>query len=355
LEDAHTMSATQTPTPAPSAEDAFAAAVQDLAAGMHAPEGAPPAAETPAAPPETPPAPAEGDRGTPPTPPAEEIKPPAPDWEARISELERKHENDRRADIARLNAERQRAETAERERDEATQRSAEEIDQLWANARDEARRAGNEEQANVFDGQLKLRQLERRERTLEDREGRVRQTEQVAGQTLARQDFVNMLADTPRVMAGAVPELLKDLTAEFPDLDPALLEQQAQRFLARPAIKQRMGETPAIPTRVYPPGQFHPREVAALVAHGLAAPTQDGGLAVYNPLFTTLFTDLQDHTRERAGELRDAKAAQAAAARDTLAPKVAMEGGGAGGAAPRAIKVMDDVTADDWRAALDRG
>jgi hypothetical protein len=354
------MSATQTPTPAPSAEDAFAAAVQDLAAGMQAPEGAPPAAETPAAPPETPPAPAEGAEGQqqPPTPPAGDKPPPGQDWEARAREADvraEKAEKERLAAVGHAQEAQRRADQAQRERDEATQRSAEEIDQLWANARDEARRAGNEEQANVFDGQLKLRQLERRERTLEDREGRVRQTEQVAGQTLARQDFVNMLADTPRVMAGAVPELLKDLTAEFPDLDPALLEQQAQRFLARPAIKQRMGETPAIPTRVYPPGQFHPREVAALVAHGLAAPTQDGGLAVYNPLFTTLFTDLQDHTRERAGELRDAKAAQAAAARDTLAPKVAMEGGGAGGAAPRAIKVMDDVTADDWRAALERG
>jgi hypothetical protein len=329
LEDAHTMSATQTPTPAPSAEDAFAAAVQDLAAGMHAPEGAPPAAETPAAPPETPPAPAEGDRGTPPTPPAEEIKPPAPDWEARISELERKHENDRRADIARLNAERQRAETAERERDEARQRSADEVDGLFQQAIRQYEAQGDTANAErlqrALDDRTKDRALAAETARREAAERRAQQFEAHFTEAQAAQ----LAARTPGVMEGALPHLLDDLVAEHPDVDRAALEQRARAWLERPSVRQRMAGIIPVPS--------DPRQ------------------GVHNPRFDDLVADFRDHGASHAESLVAAAKAQAAAARDTLAPKVAMEGGGPGGAAPRAIKVMDDVTADDWRAALERG
>jgi hypothetical protein len=76
---------------------------------------------------------------------------------------------------------------------------------------------------------------------------------------------------------------------------------------------------------------------------------------VHNPRFDDLVADFRDHGASHAESLGAAAKAAAAAARETLAPKVAMEGGGPGGAAPRQIKTMSDVTADDWQKALDRG
>jgi hypothetical protein len=323
------MSATQTPTPAPSAEDAFAAAVQDLAAGMQAPEGAPPAAETPAAPPETPPAPAEGDQGAPPTPQPEAPAPPAPDWETRISELERKHELDRRADIARLNAERQRAESAERERDEARQRSADEVDGLFQQAIRQYEAQGDTANAErlqrALDDRTKDRALAAEVARREAAEGRAQQFEQRFTEAQAAQ----LAAETPRVMEGALPHLLDDLAAEYPEVDRAALEQRARSWLARPAVRQRMAGIIPVPS--------DPRQ------------------GVHNPRFDDLVADFRDHGASHAESLVAAAKERAAAARDTLAPKVEMEGGGPGGAAPRQIKTMGDVTADDWRAALERG
>jgi hypothetical protein len=322
------MSATQTPTPAPSAVDAFRDAVTDLAAELSAPEGTPPAAEAPAAPPETPPAPAEGTEGQqPPTP--EPTTPPAPDWEARISELERKHENDRRADIARLNAERQRAETAERERDEARQRSADEVDGLFQQAIRQYEAQGDTANAErlqrALDDRTKDRALAAETARREAAERRAQQFEAHFTEAQAAQ----LAARTPGVMEGALPHLLDDLAAEYPEVDRAVLEQRLRAWTNRPAVRQRMAGIIPVPS--------DPRQ------------------GVHNPRFDDLVADFRDHGASHAESLVAAAKTQAAAARDTLAPKVAMEGGGPGGAAPRAIKVMDDVTADDWRAALERG
>jgi hypothetical protein len=322
------MSATETPTPAPSAEDAFAAAVHGLAAELEAPEPQP-AAEAPATPPETPPAPAEGTEGRqqPPTPEPE--KPPAPDWEARISELERKHENDRRADIARLNAERQRADQAERERDEARQRSADEVDTLFKQAIAQYEAQGDTANAErvqrALDDRTKDRALAAEVARREAAEGRARQFEQRFTEAQAAQ----LAAETPRVMEGALPHLLDDLAAEYPEVDRAALEQRARSWLARPAVRQRMAGIIPVPS--------DPRQ------------------GVHNPRFDDLVADFRDHGASHAESIAAAAKAAAAAARDTLAPKVAMEGGGAGGAAPRQIKTMDDVTADDWRQKLELG
>jgi hypothetical protein len=321
------MSATATPTPAPSAEDAFAAAVQDLAAGMQAPEGAPPAAETPAAPPETPPAPAEGDQATPPTPEPE--KPPAVDWEARIRTLEEKAENDRRALAGRLNAEREGRERAERERDEARQRSADEVDTLFQQAIRQYEAQGDTANAErlqrALDDRTKDRALAAEVARREAAEGRAQQFEQRFTEAQAAQ----LAAETPRVMEGALPHLLDDLAAEYPEVDRAALEQRARSWLARPAVRQRMAGIIPVPS--------DPRQ------------------GVHNPRFDDLVADFRDHGASHAESLVAAARTQAAAARDTLAPKVAMEGGGPGGAAPRQIRTMSDVTADDWQKALDRG
>jgi hypothetical protein len=321
------MSATETPTPAPSAEDAFAAAVQDLAAGLQAPEGASPAAETPAAPPETPPAPAEGDQETPPTP--ESDKPATTDWEARIRTLEEKAENDRRALAGRLNAEREGRERAERERDEARQRSADEVDGLFQQAIRQYEAQGDTANAErlqrALDDRTKDRALAAETARREAAERRAQQFEAHFTEAQAAQ----LAARTPGVMEGALPHLLDDLAAEYPEVDRAALEQRARSWLARPAVRQRMAGIIPVPS--------DPRQ------------------GVHNPRFDDLVADFRDHGASHAESLVAAARTQAAAARDTLAPKVAMEGGGPGGAAPRQIKTMDDVTADDWRQKLELG
>jgi hypothetical protein len=322
------MSATQTPTPAPSAEDAFAAAVQGLAAELEAPAPQP-AAEAPVAPPETPPAPAEGDQGAPPTPPVEPDKPPAPDWEARIRTLEEKAENDRRALAGRLNAEREGRERAERERDEARQRSADEVDGLFQQAIRQYEAQGDTANAErlqrALDDRTKDRALAAETARREAAERRAQQFEAHFTEAQAAQ----LAARTPGVMEGALPHLLDDLAAEYPEVDRAVLEQRLRAWTNRPAVRQRMAGIIPVPS--------------------------DPPRGVHNPRFDDLVADFRDHGASHAESLVAAAKVAAAAARDELARKTPMEGGGPGGAAPRAIKVMDDVTTDDWRAALERG
>jgi hypothetical protein len=324
------MSATETPTPAPSAEDAFAAAVQDLAAGMQAPEGAPPAAETPAAPPETPPAPAEGDQETPPTPEPE--KPPAVDWEARFRDFERKVENDRRADIGRLNAEREARAAAERRVAEIAAQKDAEYDRIFEQARDQALAGGDTARAEQLQ-----RTLDERAASRQLADERTRREAAEGERDAFRQQFTaaqaaQMAARTPGVMAGATPHALGDALRDVAGLEQAdtpALEKRALAWLNRPAVQQRMATIIPVP--------------------------HDPQAGVNNPRFQDLIDDFQSHVYSHAEAIVEQKRAAAAAARDTLAPKVAMEGGGPGGAAPRQIRTMDDVTADDWQKALDRG